>query len=147
MDDPSNNIYFNPGNDIPVGLANRHLAAKCISAPPANGLLHISLTTSNAVARQRVSIARNFQAGHAYDIVLRFSDHGLINADVSVADWTKHDHDVNQDVTVDMFYDLSRYGTANCYLINSANYGYSFDATVKGLALSLEPSSIVQGAW
>ncbi|MBO5814095.1 MAG: fimbrillin family protein [Alistipes sp.] len=132
LDDPSNNIYFNPGNDIPVGLANRHLAAKCISAPPADGLLHISLTTSNAVARQRVSIARNFQAGHAYDIVLRFSDHGLINADVSVADWTKHDHDVNQDVTVDMFYDLSRYGTANCYLINSANYGYSFDATVKG---------------
>ena len=132
LDDPNNNIYFNPGDEIPVGLANRHLAAKCISAPPANGLLHISLTTSHATARQRVSIARNFQAGHAYDIVLRFSDHGLINADVSVEDWNKHDHDVNQDVVVDMFYDLSKYGTANCYLINSANYGYSFNATVKG---------------
>lgn len=132
LDDPENNIYFNPGNSIPIGLANRHLAAKCISAPPANGLLNISLTTSKTTARQRVSIARNFQAGHAYDIVLRFSDHGLINADVSVEDWIKHDHDVSQEVTVDMFYDLSRYGTANSYIINSANYGYSFDATVKG---------------
>ena len=132
LDDPENNIYFNPGNSIPIGLANRHLAAKCISAPPANGLLNISLTTSKTTASQRVSIARNFQAGHAYDIVLRFSDHGLINADVSVEDWIKHDHDVSQEVTVDMFYDLSRYGTANSYIINSANYGYSFDATVKG---------------
>lgn len=132
LDRADNNIYFNPGDDIPVGLQNRRLVAKCISAPPASGLLHISLTTSDASARQRVSIARNFKAGHAYDIVLRFSDHGLINADVSVEDWIKHDHDVNQDVEVSMFYDLSRYGTSNCYVINSANYGYSFDATVKG---------------
>ena len=132
LDDPNNNIYFNPGNDIPVGLANRRMVAKCISAPPASGLLNISLTTSNAEARQRVSIARNFQAGHAYDIVLRFSDHGLINADVSVEDWIKHDHDVSQEVAVDMYYDLSRYGTANCYMINSANYNYAFNATVKG---------------
>ena len=132
LNDPNNNIYFNPGTSIPVGLANRHMVAKCISAPPADGLLNISLTTSNATARQRVSIARNFQAGHAYDIVLRFSDHGLINADVSVEDWHKHEHDVSQEIAVDMFYDLSRYGTSNCYIINSANYGYSFDATVKG---------------
>ena len=132
LDDPNNNIYFNPGNNIPTGLANRQMVAKCISAPPAEGVLNISLTTSKATARQRVSIARNFQAGHAYDIVLRFSDHGLINADVSVEDWIKHDHDVSQEVTVDMFYDLSRYGTANSYIINSANYGYSFNATVKG---------------
>ena len=132
LNDPNNNIYFNPGTSIPVGLANRHMVAKCISAPPADGLLNISLTTSNATACQRVSIARNFQAGHAYDIVLRFSDHGLINADVSVEDWHKHEHDVSQEIAVDMFYDLSRYGTSNCYIINSANYGYSFDATVKG---------------
>ena len=132
LSDPDNNIYFDPGENIPLGLANRRMVAKCVSAPPADGLLHISLTTTEETARQRVSIARNFQAGHAYDIVLRFSDHGSINADVSVEDWYKHDHDVNQDVTVDMFYDLSRYGTSNCYLINSANYGYSFNATVKG---------------
>ncbi len=132
LSDPNNNIYFDPGENIPLGLTNRRMVAKCISAPPADGLLHISLTTTNETARQRVSIARNFQAGHAYDIVLRFSDHGSINADVSVEDWGKHDHDVNQDVTVDMYYDLSRYGTSNCYLIHSANYGYSFDATVKG---------------
>ena len=132
LSDPDNNIYFDPGENIPLGLTNRRMVAKCVSAPPADGLLHISLTTTNETARQRVSIARNFQAGHAYDIVLRFSDHGSINADVSVEDWVKHDHDVNQDVTVDMYYDLSRYGTSNCYLINSANYGYSFNATVKG---------------
>ena len=132
LSDPGNNIYFEPGNDIPHGLSNRRLVAKCVAAPPADGLLHISLTTTEQAARQRVSIARNFQAGHAYDIVLRFSDHGLINADVSVADWVKHPHDVEQNVAVDMYYDLSRYGTANCYLINSANYGYSFNATVMG---------------
>ena len=132
LNDPNNNIFFDPGESIPVDLRNRRLVAKCVCAPPADGLLNISLTTSEATARQRVSIARNFQAGHAYDIVLRFSDHGLINPDVSVEDWNKHDHDVTQEVAVEMFYDLSRYGTANCYLINSANYGYSFNATVKG---------------
>ena len=132
LSDPDNNIYFNPGEKIPVGLANRYLVAKCVSAPPAAGVLNISLSTSRAAARQRVSIARNFKAGYAYDIVLRFSNHGFINADVSVSEWNRHEEVINQEVEVDMFYNLSTYETANTYIVNSGNYGYCIDATVKG---------------
>ena len=130
ISDPSNNIYYAPGN-IPAGLANRRLVAKCIAAPPADGMLHIKLGTSLAEVEHRVSIARNFRAGHAYDVVLRFSNHGFINADVSVDMW--HDGgDINQEVDVDMFFNLSNYESANSYIVNSANYGYCFDGTIKG---------------
>ncbi len=132
LSDPDNNIYFSPGDKIPAGLANRRMVAKCIAAPPADGMLNIALSTSAATARQRVSIARNFKAGYAYDIVLRFSNHGMINADVSVNEWKMYENEIVQDVDVDMFYNLSNYEHANCYIINSANYGYHFDATVKG---------------
>ena len=132
LSDENNNIFFSPGDKIPVGLANRRMVAKCVAAPPTDGMLNISLSTSAATARQRVSIARNFKAGHAYDIVLRFSNHGLINADVSVSDWKRHDEVIEQEVDVDMFYNLSNYETANSYIVNSANYGYCFDGTVKG---------------
>lgn len=132
LSDENNNIFFSPGDKIPVGLANRRMVAKCVAAPPTDGMLNISLSTSAATARQRVSIARNFKAGHAYDIVLRFSNHGLINADVSVSDWKRHDEAIEQEVDVDMFYNLSNYETSNCYIVNSSNYGYCFDGTVKG---------------
>ena len=130
--DENNNIYFSPGEKIPVGLANRRMVAKCVAAPPTDEILHISLATSGLDVRQRVAIARDFKAGHAYDVVLRFSNHGLVNGDVSVGEWKHHDEAIEQDVEVDMFYDLSNYETANSYIVNSANYGYCFDATVKG---------------
>ena len=130
--DESNNIYFSPGDKIPVGLANRRMVAKCVAAPPTDDILHISLATGGLDVRQRVSIARDFKAGHAYDIVLRFSNHGLVNADVSVSEWKSHDEVIEQDVEVEMFYNLSNYETANSYIVNSANYGYCFDGTVKG---------------
>ncbi len=132
LSDPDNNIFFDAGDKIPVGLANRRMVAKCVAAPPADGVLNISLATSKAEARQRVSIARNFKAGYAYDIVLRFSNHGFINADVSVDEWRRHDEVIEQEVEVNMFYNLSNYETANSYIVNSANYGYCFDGTVKG---------------
>jgi hypothetical protein len=138
--DENNNIFFSPGDKIPVGLANRHLVAKCIAAPPSDGLLNISLATSGSPTRQRVSIARNFKAGYAYDIVLRFSNHGFINADVSVGEWLGYEEDIEQDVEVEMFYNLSNYESANSYIVNSANYGYCFDATVK-FALLLDLTS------
>lgn len=132
LSDPNNNIFFSPGDKIPVGLANRRLVSKCVAAPPADGLLNISLSTSGSATRQRVSIARSFKAGYAYDIVLRFSNHGFINADVSVGEWIAYEQDIKQDVDVDMFYNLSNYESANSYIVNSANYGYCFDGTVKG---------------
>jgi hypothetical protein len=130
--DENNNIYFSPGDKIPVGLANRRIVAKCVAAPPSDGLLNISLATSNTPTRQRVAIARNFKAGYAYDIVLRFSNHGFVNAEVSVGEWLDYNEDIDQDVDVEMFYNLSNYETANSYIVNSANYGYCFDGTVKG---------------
>ena len=130
--DESNNLFFSPGEKIPVGLANRRMVAKCVAAPPADNMLHISLATSGVDVRQRVTIARNFKPGHAYDIVLRFSNHGLINADVSVSDWKRYDDVIEQEVEVDMFYNLSNYESANSYIVNSANYGYCFDGTIKG---------------
>ena len=132
LSDPDNNIFFDAGDKIPVGLANRRMVAKCVAAPPADGVLNISLATSKAEARQRVSIARNFKAGYAYDIVLRFSNHGYINPDVSVGEWKRYEEVIEQEVEVDMFYNLSNYETANSYIVNSANYGYCFDATIKG---------------
>ena len=130
--DKNNNIFFSPGDKIPVGLANRRMVAKCIAAPPTDDMLHISLSTTLATERHRVSIARNFKPGYAYDIVLRFSNHGIVNADVSVNEWLGYGEEVNQEVDVEMFYNLSNYGTANSYIVNSANYGYCFDGTVKG---------------
>ena len=132
LSDPNNNIYFSPGDKIPVGLSNRRMVAKCVAAPPTDKILHISLATSGTTERQRVSIARDFKAGYAYDVVLRFSNHGMINADVSVEEWKRHDEVIEQEVDVDMFYNLSNYETANSYIVNSANYGYCFDGTVKG---------------
>ena len=132
LEDENNNIYFSPGDKIPAGFANRRMVAKCVAAPPSDGLLNISLATSNAPTRQRVSIARNFKAGYAYDIVLRFSDHGFINAAVSVGEWVDFNEEIKQDVDVEMFYNLSNYETANSYIVNSANYGYCFDGTIKG---------------
>lgn len=132
LSDPEDkDIFFDPGDALPVGLANRRHVATFISAPPSDGIMDINLTTSNSTAKQEVSIAKNFQAGYAYDIFLRFSDHGIINAEVSVADWQKGE-DVEQPVDASIYYDLSTYGTSNCYHISSANYGYCFDGTVKG---------------
>lgn len=132
LSDPEDkDIFFDPGDALPVGLANRRHVATFISAPPSDGIMDINLTTSNSTAKQEVSIAKNFQAGYAYDIFLRFSDHGIINAEVSVSDWQKGG-DVDQPVDASIYYDLSTYGTSNCYHISSANYGYCFDGTVKG---------------
>lgn len=132
ISDPDNNIYYNPGDILPLGIANRRLVAKCIAAPPSSGALSISLTTEHASSSQEISIARNFKPGCAYDIILRFSDHGFINADVSVGEWNDYDEDITREAGANMYYNLSTYGTANSYMIHSANYGYSFDGTVKG---------------
>ncbi len=130
--DSSNNIFWDPGTALPLGIGNKRLVAKCISAPPVSGILDIAIKTEHATAAQQVSIARNFKPGCAYDIILRFTDHGMINAEVSVAEWQTYPINIQQETGVSMYYNLSTYGTANSYMINSANYGYSFDGTVMG---------------
>lgn len=100
---------------------------------PAIGVLGISATTEYQTSGNSVSIARNFKPGYAYNIYLRFSSKGIINAEVSSSDWEYEgdkDYVINEDF--DLLTDLSRYGTANSYVVSSANRGYCFDATVKG---------------
>ena len=135
LHDAANNIYFNGGESIPIGISKRRMVTQFIAAPPAEDILSLRLTTTDedgSSQNHSVAIARDFKAGHAYDIVLRFSDHGVSNADVSVGEWVRFATDIKQEVSVNMYYDLSVYESANCYMITSANYGYCFDATVMG---------------
>ena len=134
LSDTENNIFFDPGTPeegLPVGQANRRHVATFIASPPDDDIIDISLNTENTSAEQDISIARSFSAGYAYDIVLRFSDHGIINADVTVSKW-EEGLDIDHSAGATIFYDLSTYGTSNCYHISSANYGYCFDGKVKG---------------
>lgn len=128
--DNGNGIYFN-GGDIPVGFASKRLATHFLTAPPKEGLLDLDITTTLASAAKSISIASDYKAGYSYDIVLCFSEHGFINAEVSVGPWTKYG-DVSTEIEADIYFDLSRYGTSNSYIVSSANTGYCFDGDVMG---------------
>ena len=121
--------------DIPVGFENRLPVKEWMAAPAVlNNLkvLNISVETDENVVSE-VAVAGNFMAGHAYDIILRFSDEGVVNAEVQVQDWIDYTTEINPEVEGGyVFYDLSQNGTANCYVVSSANFSYSFDATIKG---------------
>ncbi len=128
--------------EVPInqGIDNKTLVKEWIAAAPAAGdglkMLNVSVTTEggdeNTANTYNLSIAKNFLPGYAYDIVLRFSDSGTVNAEVQIADWGNGGN-VNSDITTSgTFYDLSTTGTANCYIVSSANFAYCFDATVKG---------------
>ena len=129
---------------IPVGFENKTCVQKWIAAPAAvpSGdsnanlkVLNIQVKTDDEgkVTTRAVPVAGNFMAGHAYDIVLRFSDEGEVTANVQVHDWVDNNADINTDANVgNVFYSLSQNETANCYIVSSANFSYSFDATVKG---------------
>jgi len=130
--------YFFVNNmTIPVGSSNKAVAA-CFVAPPASGdvfTLQIDTDGTEGAASsntKNLSISGSFKRGSLYDIVLCFSDHGIINADIAVGDWTENPSEVDVDVVAKMYYDLSRYGTANCYMVSSANVGYSFQGDVMG---------------
>lgn len=131
LHDESNNIFFDAPEQLPTGVADAVLVSKFLSGPPTTGVLSLLMRTSLQTATQEVSIARNFKAGHAYDIILRFSDHGIINIDVSIGEW-QMGGDINEEMAVNMYYDLSTYETSNSYIVSSANYDYCFDVTVKG---------------
>ena len=117
---------------LPVGIDNAAAVAEFIAAPPVDNLLKLEIRMKEGdVLAQSISIARDFIPGCHYDVILRFSDHGLVNADVKVGDWSEGD-EMNVTTGGDIFYDLSSNGTANCYMVSSANYSYCFNATVKG---------------
>lgn len=104
-----------------------------LQGAPVDGILRIRAVTEKQPEGINVAIARDFMPGHAYNIYLKFSSKGIINAEVSTTDWAYEkdkEYEIIQDF--DLLTDLSRYGTANCYIVSSANRGYCFDATIKG---------------
>ncbi len=130
------NLSLSCNEAIPVGFENKKIIKEWIAAPsPVQKSelkqLLISVKASEYELKN-IAIARDFKPGYIYDIVLRFSDKGVIDAQVEINDWVEGE-DVNSSVgSSGIFYNLSAYGKANCYIVSAANYGYSIDVTVKG---------------
>lgn len=127
---------------LPTGLENRKLVATYLAPPPEDGLLQLDVEASSAESEKTITIANEFKAGFAYNVVLCFSDHGVINAEVSIEKWDNAVK-IEADVEAEMYYDLSRYGTANSYIVSSANLGYSFNGITKGCGNTLNGGTIV----
>ena len=123
------------GKELPVGTTDSEATYQgtVLGGKPAIGVLGIQIRTENEQSGNSVSIARDFKPGYTYHIYLKLSVRGVINAEVSVGKWK---YDPDNEITIDenmvLLTDLSRYGTANSYIVSSANRGYCFDATVKG---------------
>lgn len=125
--------------ELPVGMSNAKEVGTLLHGKPAGGgniregVLYIEAITTKQTEAVKVAVVRDFKPGYTYNIYLKFSEKGIINADVSATDW-EYDPGNEYEVTQDfgLLTDLSRYGTANCYIVSSANRGYCFDATVKG---------------
>lgn len=125
--------------ELPVGMSNAKEVGTLLHGKPAGGgsisegVLYIEAITTKQTEAVKVAVVRDFKPGYTYNIYLKFSEKGIINADVSATDWVydpNNEYEVTQDFG--LLTDLSRYGTANCYIVSSANRGYCFDATVKG---------------
>lgn len=125
--------------DLEIGTSKAVYVGQLIHGAPADGgsldenVLYITATTTKNSEGVKVAVVRDFTPGRTYNIYLKFSLKGIINAEVSATDW-EYNKDSNYEITQDygLLTDLSRYGTANCYIVSSANRGYCFDATVKG---------------
>ena len=138
-DTPGNEgVFFTPGNEIKVGYEQKQCVACFLAAPPKEGMLQLEMDTAKSqsattTSTHGITIASDFKPGYAYDVVLCFSDHGVVNAEASIAEWTfKDEEGIRYDVSAKMYYDLSRYGTANSYIVASSNVGYTFSGNVKG---------------
>lgn len=132
---------FEHNQSIPlkVGIQNKEKVGYILGGPPAIGVLGISAKTEKQdQSTSPISIARNFQPGYVYNLVLRFSEHGVINAEVTVEEWIHDEGEFENPYYADLgnisgfLTNLSRYGTSNSYIAASGNMGYCFDATVKG---------------
>ncbi len=138
-EDESSEYALHPKGDntapisIPYGQpSNAAYIGTVLGGAPAIGALGITARTENYEGGNSVSIARNFTPGYTYNIYIRFSSKGVINAEISVSDWIYDENDYIVDENFNLLSNLSRYGTANSYIVSSGNRGYSFDGTVKG---------------
>ena len=117
--------------ELPVGSASRTLIGTYLGGAPAINVLGVNAATVNFKAPEPVSIAREYQPGYTYNIILRFSTHGVINVDVVTEEW-KSEGKYTITEYAQFYDDLSRYGTSNSYVVSSSNMAYCFDATIKG---------------
>ena len=126
----------NPAKDLPVGLPavvkDQAFVGTLLGGAPLQKVLGIEARTTRQTSGNSVSIARNFKPGYIYNIFLRFSSKGIINAEVSASEWHYNESDIVIDQNFDLLTDLSRYGTSNFYIVSSANRGYCFTGNVKG---------------
>ena len=120
---------------IPVGFSKAAELTYFLAPPPSgeNKVLNIKVVTEKSPDGKSVktSIARDFQIGKHYQIYLRFTTHGIINAEVVAGDWIDSEEFLHVDTNTGVFYDLSESHNANTYVVSSA-YSYCFDATVRG---------------
>ena len=121
-------------NDFPVGFSNAADVAYVLAPPPIDNRLTVSVTTQkdgeDPKTSEALAIVRDFKPGKHYQIYLRFSPHGLINAEAVVGEWVDGGMiDVSSNEGV--FYNLSETHTANSYIISSPNK-YCIDVTVRG---------------
>ena len=119
-------------NKLTEGWSSKKVLGQFMAPPPSDGVLRLEIKTEKKSASQGITIARDFKMGHHYDVVLRFSDHGLVNCTIEVVDWDYAPKPIEEVTTGEIFYDLGADETANCYMVSSSNYNYSFQATVKG---------------
>ena len=131
-----NKDYTNDVNldELPVGFSNAADVAYVLAPPPVDNRLTVSVTTQKdgegPKTSQALAIVRDFKPGKHYQIYLRFSPHGLINAETVVGEWEDGGMiDVSSNEGV--FYNLSETHTANSYIISSPNK-YCIDVTVRG---------------
>lgn len=128
------------GLSIPSGYTadNLQYVGSILGGAPEQALgINVSMDKDDIEAESAVSIARDFQPGYTYNIILRFSTHGIINASVTAEDWPMDNpievpDNESEPMIQRVFTNLSRYGTANSYVVSSANMGYAFDCTIKG---------------
>ena len=120
---------------IPTGFSNAVELTYFLAPPPSeeNNTLNIKVVTEKSPDGKNVktSIARDFQSGKHYQIYLRFTTHGIINAEIMSGDWNDSNDSLHVDTNTGVYYDLSESQTANTYVISSA-YNYCFDASVRG---------------
>lgn len=133
----SGSAFFNKEvtlNDFPVGFSNAADVAYVLAPPPVDNRLTVSVTTQkdgeDPKTSEALAIVRDFKPGKHYQIYLRFSPHGLINAETVVDEW-EDGCTIDVSSNEGVFYNLSETHTANSYIISSPNK-YCIDVTVRG---------------
>ena len=117
---------------IPENFSNAAMYGYFLAPAPNDNILSLVVgTEKGGTTRQTLSLATDFQIGKHYQIYLRFTTHGVINAEIVVGEWEDVKDPIDVDESTGIIYNLSEAQTANTYIVSSA-YSYCFDATVRG---------------